>query len=318
MIPLLPSSSALGALSPAPGTHWLAVAAMLTDLAFETDPKGRFTAFGPGKVLGRQPSALIGVEIASLLATGCPEDDALTTAQFRSIIDTICTECVAWHGKIRLSLADGDTGSFRLALAPRLAGARVAGIYGILMDLEAPELTLPDSHAGHAGDPALHHGTMLDAETGLWAARTFTEELARRFDRLEVEGQPGSLIYLGFSRAAAALRPAIALRLAEELRDTVRPTDLLGRVDETTIGLWCDGMDHLTAAERAAKFCATLPALLPQRAVITVGVGPRWPGICEETGAVMDHASLALRSADAACAQAGDDAGGAWRVWQRD
>lgn len=305
-----------GALAVAPGTHWLTVAAMLTDLAFEADPMGRFTAFGPGRVLGQPAANLLGVELATLLSGGTAEEEELSVAQFRSIVTTICLECVAWHGKIRLVLVDGTTRMYRLALAPRIAGAKVTGIHGILFDLEAPELTLPDSQAGHNGDPALRHNAMLDAETGLWSGRTFGDELGRRFDRLDVEGHPGSLIYLGFSRATTGLLPAIALRLAEELRDVVRPTDLLGRIDETTIGLWCDGMDHLTAGERAAKFCNTFPPLLPQRAVISVGVGPRWANSGDQPDMVMEHAAIALRLADMACQRAGEDAAGAWRVWQ--
>ena len=88
-------------LSVAPGTSWLAVCAMLTDLAFETDPLGRFTAFGPGKVLGQPAAQLLGVEMATLL-TGPAGEEGLSAAQFRSIITTICMECVAWHGKVQL------------------------------------------------------------------------------------------------------------------------------------------------------------------------------------------------------------------------
>ncbi len=305
-----------GALAVTSGTHWLTVAAMLTDLAFETDPMGRFTAFGPGKVLGQPAANLLGVELASLIMGGTAEEEDMSVTQFRSIVTTICLECVAWHGKVRLARIDGTNHLYRLALAPRIIGAKVAGIYGILFDLEAPELTLPDSHAAQDGAPAPRHNAMLDSETGLWSGRTFADELGRRFDRLDVEGLPGSLIYLGFSRATTGLRPAIALRLAEELRDVIRPTDLLGRIDETTIGLWCDGMDHLTAGERAAKFCTTLPPLLAQRAVISVGVGPRWANSGDQPDSVMEHAAIALRLADMACQRAGDDAAGAWRVWQ--
>ncbi len=270
-------------LATAPGTGWLAVAAMLTDLAFETDAMGRFTAFGPGKVLGRSAALL------------------------------------AWHGRVRLTDPGGGSGFYRLSLAPRLSGGNVVGTYGMLFDLETPELTLPDSHAGRADDPALRHNTMLDAETGLWSARTFTEEMARRFDRLDVEELPGTLIYLSFARAPAALQSAIAMRLADELRDIVRPTDLLGRMDNTTIGLWCDGMDHLTGGERAAKFCTQLPELLPERPAITVGVSPRWAGSLEDTGSVLEHAAIALRLAELATESAPDPAHmGAWRVWQRD
>jgi GGDEF domain-containing protein len=305
-------------LGPAPGTGWLAVAAMLTDLAFETDPMGRFTAFGPGKVLGQPAARFLGVEAATLLA-GPPEEEKLGTSQFRAIITTICLECVAWHGKVRLAVPEGGSGMFRLSLAPRIAGGTVIGTYGILFDLDTPELTLPDHQAGHSDDPALHHNTLLDAETGLWSGRTFAEEIARRFDRLDVEEQPGTLFYLGFSRAPAALQTAVAMRLADELRDIMRPTDLLGRTDQTTIALWCDNMDHLTGGERAAKFCAQLPAILPDRTPITVGVAPRWPGSRDAPSAVIEHAAMALRLADHAVSFAnGKKTGGAWRVWQRE
>ena len=306
------------ALYPAPGNGWLAVAAMLTDLAFETDAMGRFTAFGPGKALGQPSARLIGVEAASLL-TGTSEEEALSTAQFRSVITTICMECVAWHGKVRLLNADGSSGIYRLSLAPRIAAGTVVGTYGILFDLDTPELTLPDRHAGGADDPALQRNAMLDSETGLWSSRTFTDEIARRFDRLDVEDRPGTLLYLGFSRAPSHLHAPVAMRLAEELRDVVRPTDLLGRIDQTTIALWCDNMDHLTGGERAAKFCSHLPSILPESTVVTVGVAPRWSGSGDDAATVIEHASVALRLADMAAARSGElTPAGAWRVWQRD
>ncbi|GLR66222.1 hypothetical protein GCM10010909_09020 [Acidocella aquatica] len=312
------SSTESFALASSPGTGWLAVAGMLTDLAFETDPLGRFTAFGPGKVLGKPAAQLLGVEMASLL-TGPNGEEGLSAAQFRSIITTICMECVAWHGRVQLIRPDGRTSIFRLSLAPRISGSTVSGTYGILFDMDTPELTLPDSHAGRADDPALRHNTMLDAETGLWSQRTFAEEMSRRFDRLDVEGQPGTLLYLGFSRAPAALHSAIAMRMAEELRDIVRPTDLLGRIDATTIALWCDNMDHLTGGERAAKFCAQLPPVLPDGAQVTVGVAPRWTGSGEDSATVTAHAIAALRLADVVAQRAGSEhTSGAWKVWQRD
>lgn len=294
---------------------------MLADLAFETDPMGRFTGFGPGKALDQPSANLLQVELASLLAGSSMEEEALSATQFRSIITTICTECVAWHGKVRLTLANGGTAFYRLSLAPRLSAGAVIGTYGLLFDMNSPELTLPDRHAGHASDPALLRNTMLDAETGLWSGRTFGDEISRRLDRLDVEEQPGTLLYLGFSRSAVKFRGAVAIRLAEELRDIVRPTDLLGRIDETTIGLWCDNMDHLTGGERAAKFCATLPPTLPERAIITVGVAPRWAGSGDDAQTVLERAAVTLRLADMAAERANagaDKPAGAWRVWQRD
>ena len=107
--------------------------------------------------------------------------------------------------------------------------------------------------------------------------------------------------------------------MAEELRDIVRPTDLLGRIDATTIALWCDNMDHLTGGERAAKFCTQFPALLPDHTPITVGVAGRWSGSGDDTTQVAEHAAVALRLADLATQRSnGPETAGAWRVWQRD
>ncbi len=313
------SDASQTALPHAPAASWLSVGAMLADLAFETDPLGRFTAFGPGRALGRQASELLGVEMASLLTGRSVEEEALGVTEFRSIVTTICVECVAWYGRVRLNGPENMDRQYRLSLAPRFAGGAIAGTYGLLFDLEAPELALPDRHAGAMDEAGLRLASVLDTQTGLWTGLTFADEISRRLDRLDVEEQPGTLLYLGFSRAEAKLRTAVAMRLAEELRDIVRPTDLLGRIDETTIGLWCDGMDHLTGGERAAKFCATLPALLPEQTLVTVGVAPRWAGSGEDAAMVMEHAAVTLRLADFACEQLQDNGpASAWRVWQSD
>ncbi|MDE1906269.1 MAG: hypothetical protein KGH75_07440 [Rhodospirillales bacterium] len=305
------------ALPAANGTSWLVIGSMLADLAFETDKLGRFTAFGPGRVLGRQASEILGLELASLLNGPSAEEAALSASEFRSIIVTICVECVAWHGRVRLDGPANAPRLYRLSLAPRLSGGGVAGIYGLLFDMEAPEMVLPGLADGAGMDIQLRLSSVLDVETGFWTSKTFGDEIARRLDRLDVEEQPGTLLYLGFSRAQETLWPAVAMRLAEELRDIVRPTDLLGRIDGTTIGLWCDNMDHLTGGERAAKFCTTLPALLPETTLITVGVSPRWPGSGEDASTVMEHAAVTLRLADFASAgKAGPMS--AWRVWQTD
>jgi GGDEF domain-containing protein len=288
---------------------------MLTDLAFETDPMGCFTSFGPGRVLGHPAARLMGTEMAALIAPG-DEAHTLSASQFRSIVTTICTECVAWHGKVQLRIGDAAARLYRLSLAPRLARGQVIGTYGLLFDLEAPELALPERHVRVGEMNAAN--TMLDPETGLWSSRTFGDEIARRFDRLDVEGLPGTLLYLGFALAGPAHTSAVAMRLAEELRDIVRPTDLLGRIDATTIALWCDGMDHLTAGERAAKFCAQLPAILPDRTPIIVGVAPRWAGSGDDPATVIEHAAVALRLAEIAVQRGSEPATtGAWRVWQR-
>jgi GGDEF domain-containing protein len=291
---------------------------MLTDLAFETDLAGRFTAFGPGKGLGEQAAPMLGMEVATLLS-GAAEADGICAEPLRAVIATICAESVAWHGNVRLVRPDGGSGTFRLALAPRMSGGVVIGTYGLLFDLGTPELALPGGHADQADDPGLRHDARLDPETGLWSGHAFREEISRRFDRLDVEDLPGTLLCLGFSRAARHVRTAVAMRLADELREIVRPTDLLGRISGTCIALWCDGMDHLTGGERAAKFCLQIPVILPERTAIMVGLAPRWPGSGDDPATVIEHATAALRLAEAATGPAGHgEIGGAWRVWQPD
>ncbi len=301
---------------PAPvESSWLTVAGTLAELAFETDRNGHFTAFGPGKVLGYPPARLIGTPASAVLFPALSFDGAEDAAiAFNRIIDTVCTDCMGWQGTIRLSPANGSIGAYRLALAPRLSsGGQVAGTYGLLLSADAAALEEPRPRVANRA------GGMLDYDTGLWTGKTFTEEAARRFDRLDVEELPGTLIFLGYSRAPHGLHAAIATRLAEELRDIVRPTDILGRLDATTIGLWCDGMDHLTGAERAARFCGKFPSFLPGGTLISVGMATRWPNSGDDEQTMHERASIALRLADLATERlTGPDAVGEWRVWQQD
>ncbi len=276
---------------------WLKIAALLADLAFETDTEGRFTAFGPGKVLGFAPSAMLGTRLGELLGA---------EPAFGLVVRGICRDCVAWQGTVALRRSDNVAQNYHLALAPRISRAGgVIGLYGLCSafatDDSAPSLS---RNAG-----------MLDAETAFWSAAQFHMESERRFDRLDVEGVPGTLLLLGFGQAPVALRPAIAMRLADELRDVVRPTDLLGRVDATTIALWCDGMDHLTGGERAARFCERLPPVLPGGQIISVGVAVRWPGSGDDMAALIGRAGDALRLAGLATYETDEgQPRGAWRV----
>jgi GGDEF domain-containing protein len=319
-------------------SHWLNIATMLADLAFETDIAGRFTAFGTSDVLGYEVNNLLGRSLGDLfvlrtdasvlrndgfvLRTG----GAIASTSFNAIFNTIYSRNAEWRGIVALQRADGSEGNYQLCLAPKRgvsAGAATSlnpaggggdGAYGLLIDLDAPELRALASNT----EPGK---AMLDPQTGLWSAATFATETARRFDRLDVEGLPGTLLLLGFSRTKPIGHNAVAIRLAEELRDIIRPTDLLGRLDATTFALWCDGMDDLTGAERAARFCQRLPAALPGEPCISVGLAARWPNKTEDVATLISQASAALRHSDR-IAQAAADAGstepiaaGTWRAW---
>ena len=299
------NSSRQNRLVPTPASGWLPVATMLADLAFEADTRGCFTAFGPGKVFGQAPAQWLGSDLTALIAA---PDASLRALELRAIIAAICDQTLAWQGNLHLALPGEATSRlFRLSLAPKVTGGNVTGIYGLLFDLEAVET--PQRASLSPADPR------LDAETGLGTLATFTLEMGRRFDRLDVEEQPGCLLYISFFQTVPQLRGAVAARLASQLKEIVRPTDLLGRINETTLGLWCDGMDHLAGAERADRFCTQLTALLPNQARLVVGVAPRWARSGEDTETVLDHAAIALRTA-AQARPALDDPPGTWHVWR--
>jgi GGDEF domain-containing protein len=278
---------------------------MLADVAFEADTRGRFTAFGPGTVFGQAPAHWLGTDLAALIAA---PDASLRALELRVIIAAICDQSLAWQGNLRLAIpSEAASRLFRLSLAPKVTRGNVTGIYGLLFDQEAVDFPQP---AGLSTADS-----RLDAETGLYNVATFTLELGRRFDRLDVEEQPGCLLCLGFFQTAPQLHGTVAMRLAGQLKDIVRPTDLLGRINETTLGLWCDGMDHLAGGERAARFCTQLSDLLPAQARLGVGVAPRWARYSEDVGTVIDHAAIALRTATQAKPALGSPSA-AWHVWQ--
>jgi GGDEF domain-containing protein len=303
-----------------PNTHWLNVAAMLADVAFEADHFGRFTAFGQSTVLGIPAAQLISKNLSEFCKlTG---NSASASNSFSPIFATLSRQSLVWRGVVSVTRGDGSQGNYQIFLAPKPpedAKARkesdgMTGAYGLLVDMNAPELQMLTPAADRAAG-------MLDVQTGLWAAVAFAEEAGRRFDRLDVEGLPGTMLLLGFSGTPAIGHNAVAARLAQELRDVSRPTDVLGRISPSIFALWCDGMDDLTGAERAAKFCQRLPAALPGNPNISVGLVARWPGNMDDPQTLIKQAESALQNAERvaqAAADAGSDepvAKGTWRVW---
>ncbi len=281
-------------------SDWLPVAALLGDAAFELDLLYNFQAFGAALMFGHQTPALLGSPAAQILLA---DGETVT-----DILHTVRDEFVVWHGQINVLNAEGAARKCRLALAPKVnMSGKVIGLYGLLIDLTVPELTTVAISSESTAE------RVLDPETGFWSATSFIDQASRRFDRLDVESQPGTLLFLGFGPVQPSLQTPTAIRIADELREIVRPTDLLGRINRTTIAIWCDGMDHLTGAERAARFCKHMPPSLPQQPLISVGLVTRWPGSADDVAAVIERASLALKDAYAATAR---DAIGSWRVWQ--
>jgi hypothetical protein len=285
---------------------WLGLAAALADVAFELDLQGRFAAFGAAAVFGREAESLLGTPANAFFN--------LRDGVLESVIADLGFQSGTWRGKVAIRDASGAAGMFRLALTAWPLQGEPTCIAGLLTDLVAPLIDISAQDDADAEDAVSQVTRLLCPSTGLWSLSSFVEQTARRFDRLDVEDRPGTLLCLGFARASAALRTSVALRLTEELREIIRPTDLLGRIAPAVIAIWYDGMDHLTGAERAARFCKYIPSMLPDHVLISAGVATRWPGSADDPQTMIERARLALRDAEAATDR---DAVGSWRVWQK-
>jgi diguanylate cyclase (GGDEF)-like protein/PAS domain S-box-containing protein len=160
-----------------------------------------------------------------------------------------------------------------------------------------------------------------DPLTGLINRRAFLDEVARRIERLEREGLPGTLLfvdldnfkelndYCGHETGDEAL--CITARL---LRATVRPTDLVARLGGDEFALWLDGADEFAASERAERLREDGPKALGHLAApagltltMSIGIATRWPGRGEDL-------ETTIRRADQAMYHVKRTGRGHWRV----
>jgi diguanylate cyclase (GGDEF)-like protein len=113
-----------------------------------------------------------------------------------------------------------------------------------------------------------------DPLTGLFNRRAFLDEVARRIDRLDREGLPGTLIFLDLDnfkqlndRRGHDVGDDALCVIAGLLRATVRPADLVARFGGDEFALWLDGADELAAAERAESMRLEHIPSIPNRLV---------------------------------------------------
>jgi len=147
-----------------------------------------------------------------------------------------------------------------------------------------------------------------DPLTGLLNRRAFIDELSRRFDRLEVDGQPGALLFIDLdnfkalndSRGHDAGDEALRL-MAQMLRAQVRPMDLVARLGGDEFALWLDGADEFAAAERAEQLRVAGPETLAHLSTpgvppvtMSIGIAGRWPGRGEDAELLMQRADQAM------------------------
>lgn len=184
------------------------------------------------------------------------------------------------------------------AIAPRFAGL-VANLI--------------EANAGH------RPGT-LDPETGLWPLPGFLAQTERRFDRLDIEQEVGTMFAIGWVRSDGTLAPEASVVIVREsaamLQSILRPSDLIGRVGPTRLGAWCDGVDHLIAAERGHRIVAQLDALLTGSGRhAAIGIAARWPGSGDRPATLLSNARFALEQARITAAARSRPA---VRIWQSD
>jgi diguanylate cyclase (GGDEF)-like protein len=147
-----------------------------------------------------------------------------------------------------------------------------------------------------------------DPLTGLLNRRAFIDEMGRRIDRLDREGQPGTLMFVDLDN----FKPlndlwghelgdgALALT-ATLLRAAVRPSDLVARLGGDEFAMWLDGSDELTAAERAdalllcaPKEFARLTADMTVRLSMSIGIACRQAGEGESVDSLLRRADRAM------------------------
>lgn len=170
----------------------------------------------------------------------------------------------------------------------------------------------------------LEHGpgeASIDRLTGLPNRTFFLGEVNRHIDRLEQDGSAGTMLLVdldGLRRVNAGhgrgVGDELLTRTATLLRAMVRPVDMVSRIGGDEFAVWLDGMDHMTAAERAVGL-ADRRLALPDATVdddrteitYSIGIASRLMGEGEDARALLRRAHKALWEAK----QAG---GGGWAV----
>ncbi|HYZ24185.1 MAG TPA: GGDEF domain-containing protein [Rhodopila sp.] len=167
----------------------------------------------------------------------------------------------------------------------------------------------------------------IDRLTGLPNRRWFLDEADRRADRLDHDGAVASLTLIDVDdlhRINATLGrehgDRVLIRLAGQLRSIVRPGDLVARVGTDEFAIWQDGMDHLTAAERADALCTgplERDSLDGPRITLSIGIVSRsatQTGDAQTGNAQAEDVRGLLRRAYMAAREVRTRGGGGWRV----
>ncbi len=152
-----------------------------------------------------------------------------------------------------------------------------------------------------------------DPLTGLLNRRAFFEEVTRRIDRLDRDGLPGTLMFVDldyFKRINDALGhdagDEALCRIANLLRAAVRGIDLVARFGGDEFAVWLDGMEELSASERAEMLRVESPNVTAGLAAppagvaplppltLSIGIATRWPGRGEDLDSLIHRADQVM------------------------
>jgi diguanylate cyclase (GGDEF)-like protein len=159
----------------------------------------------------------------------------------------------------------------------------------------------------------------IDRMTGIPNRRWFLDEADRHIDRLDLDGIVGTILLIDIDDlrrvnlvAGRAQGDRVLVRMANELRAMVRPGDLVARVGADEFAVWQDGMDHLTAAERAEALCSQRlfkDLVVGHVVTFSIGIASRLPNSAEDIRTLLRRVHMAAREVKA-------KGGGGWRVSQ--
>lgn len=150
-----------------------------------------------------------------------------------------------------------------------------------------------------------------DPLTGLLNRRAFLTEMERRVERLDRGGRAATLLYIdidGFGLVNDGfghdVGDEVLRSIAALIEQAVRPTDLVARLDGDEFGVWLDGADVMTAAERADALTRAAPRLLGElggdprlKVTLSIGLAQRLACAQETIGETLRRASQAMQTA---------------------
>ena len=154
----------------------------------------------------------------------------------------------------------------------------------------------------------MHRQARTDPLTALLNRRAFMEELERHADRLDRDDEPGTLMFADMDHFKAVndamgheAGDRVLVAAADLLRRVVRPTDLVARLGGDEFAVWMNGVDHMTAAERADVLREALPREIAEllgpdapRVGMSIGIACRRGGGHEPLDSVIRRADMAM------------------------